>query len=92
MPAARHTAHEVVLPPAGGGLSLSGGSLRPSQPLLTNESQIVVGARVRVRDGVTPSQGWGAVTKESVGTVVAVQRPPPVVSLTPKVGDTLIAC
>ena len=92
MPAARHTAHEVVLPPAGGGLSLSGGSLRPSQPLLTNESQIVVGARVRVRDGVTPSQGWGAVTRESVGTVVAVQRPPPVVSLTPKVGDTLIAC
>jgi hypothetical protein len=32
---------------------------------------LVAGAKVRVRPGVTPSCGWGAVSASSVGTYVA---------------------
>jgi hypothetical protein len=50
------------------------------------EPAIVVGARVRVREGVTPSLGWGGVTRDSIGTVVAVRAP---ALGPPKEGDTV---
>ena len=50
------------------------------------EPAIVVGARVRVREGLTPSLGWGGVTRDSIGTVVAVRAP---ALGPPKEGDTV---
>jgi len=34
--------------------------------------EIIVGSRVRVREGVYPNFGWGAVTPESIGTVSSI--------------------
>ena len=51
----------------------SGATAKPQN--LPTEPDIVVGARVRVQEGVTPSLGWGGVTRDSIGTVVAVRAP-----------------
>ena len=54
----------------GGLLGASGATATLSKP--PSEPAIVVGARVRVREGVTPSHGWGGVTAQSLGTLVTI--------------------
>ena len=65
----------------------SGATAKPQN--LPTEPDIVVGARVRVREGVTPSLGWGGVTRDSIGTVVAVRAPAFGPLGPPKEGDTV---
>jgi hypothetical protein len=55
----------------GGGL-LGASGATATLPKPPSEPGIGVGARVRVREGVTPSHGWGGVTAESIGTLVAI--------------------
>ena len=65
----------------------SGATAKPQN--LPTEPDIVVGARVRVQEGVTPSLGWGGVTRDSIGTVVAVRAPAFGPLGPPKEGDTV---
>ena len=44
---------------------------------------------MRVQEGVTPSLGWGGVTRDSIGTVVAVRAPAFGPLGPPKEGDTV---
>ena len=55
----------------GGGL-LGASGATATLPKPPSEPAIVVGARVRVREGVTPSHGWGGVTAQSLGTLVTI--------------------
>jgi hypothetical protein len=71
----------------GGGL-LGASGATATLPKPPSVPAIVVGARVRVREGVTPSHGWGGVTAESIGTVISIHKPAPA-SGPPKRGDTV---
>jgi hypothetical protein len=84
---AEGAASSAALPASEKRISVFGFSratVKPQKP--PTEPAIVVGARVRVREGVTPSLGWGGVTRDSIGTVVAVRAP---ALGPPKEGDTV---